>query len=335
MHVLMLLVTLHLFDGAVCPQPLNRGALSNQVHDLNAFANRRHLFLLDLPLDVQTRVGRLRPPPATKDRDMDDACTMSAHVVAIHDWIDLIDVNETFVADKYGRVKRWIAGQPGGTRNRGQIDRLLAESAAQIAANNLDKANGALQSAIFLLTGNTDPLSAPQWMKNVDQAFSEDEWTETPLSEIKLGCPAVAKKGSANSDDLQQALKRLGEVMDAGTLRSYDLKGGDKLLAKLRTYGELRLVGPATQMTCVMLARATRFEVNFTSVMQRYLRLGRMRDERGITDLIKKEFHERATHASEAIVAQDYKRAFRELEALAILLGESSPPSTILAGVAL
>ncbi len=298
-------------------------AVKSGLNRVKRALDRYGIHVLDLPRAVQERHSYL--PQFTADKNW---CVLNSHVVAIEDALGMMAIDRRFVSEKFARVERWMRTGIEQPARKTQAERWLANAAAQMADQRYEQANRQLNRVMGAVFGSDDTWKLPKELPDAEEVTGS-QVSAPPIEtrEVEAGCPVLAERGRATADDLKSILGKLRRLMDSRTVRPLDLDGGEQLVTDLESYRKLRAIWPATRIACALVERTRTLEVDLGVVQKRFQRAKNLKEQRGLPAGSEDRFKQLVRSASEQIMQRQFEQAHQDLEALLVLVGESSRPS--------
>ncbi|MFC1609983.1 hypothetical protein ACFL6C_03425 [Myxococcota bacterium] len=299
------------------------GTVRGGLKAVRRLMQKEGVHILDLPQAVQERHEYLSQFLAEENW-----CFVNSHVMAIEDALEAMRIDQSFIADKFGRVERWARTGITAPSDKLKVERWMANAAAHMADQRYGRANGVLNKAMGLMFGSTDVWILPSKLPEpVETKASVIPAPPVRTKEVEAGCPSLGKRGKANRDELTATLAKLRKLMDKRAIRPMDLKGGEQLVNDLQSYVKLAAVWPATRITCAMIERTRALEIDLGVVQKRFQRVKNLKEDRGVPSGSNERFTQLVRSASNHLMSREFEPAHHDLDALLVLLGESSRPS--------
>jgi hypothetical protein len=258
-------------------------------------------------------------------------CVVNTHALALETALSTTHIDQSFVADKFSRVERWARVAVTQPERQTRIERMMATAAAQMSDRRFEQANALLTDVIALIFGSPDTWKLPAELPAPPDG--DGKTVSTPkitTAEVQAGCPALAKAGRANREELEAAIDRLGKLMDSRSLRPLDIKGGEALIGDLASYRRLAATWPAARIVCAMLDRVGQVEIDLGVVSKRFHRVKNLHEGKPLAGDGEERFRELVRTTSQAIIDSRFAEAHTALEALLVMLGEPARPSATL-----
>lgn len=289
---------------------------------------RRGLHILDLPAEAHVQHRLL-----VKDEAERAWCRVRDEVTALDRMLAAATVDSAFVAERLGRIERWVEASPLAGESRTRAAGLVTQARTDLGAGRFVKANTELGSALALLLDSNDPWYLPERMPAASVAESTAVTGTEPAiddAEVVSGCPELAKTRGVQQRDYEMIRGRLERAFDERRLRVVDLKAGPDLAASLRTAVGRGAWDDAASAACVLLARARIAEIDLGVVMARFRAVNRLQDTHPLEGGDKERFSQLVRSASDDIANRAFPAAFATLEELLVLMGDPVQPSATL-----
>jgi hypothetical protein len=297
------------------------GRAQRDLKALRRTMEKYGVHILDLPQAVQERHRNLPDFIANKDW-----CAVYAQVIAIEDALGRIHIDQSFISAKFTRVERLARSVNPATLP--EIERMMAKAAAQMADRRFEKTNAVLNRVVTKVLGFSDVWRLPKSLPDSEvKATAEAKAPPIDAKEVEAGCPSFAKRGKATRENLASTLTRLGELMDRRSIRPFDLKGGEQLVADLTHYNKLSAIWPAARIACALIERTRQVEIDVGLVSKRFQRVRLMREKGQLSSDAEDRYTELVRSAGDHIGNKRFAEAHAELDSLLVLLGEPGRPS--------